>query len=72
MAVYAFPDLKFLGTVAVGQDPNWIRVRADSKVAFICNRGSNDIAVLDLDTMKVIKRIPAGTRPARFDIVDVK
>jgi YVTN family beta-propeller protein len=72
VAVYAMPDVKFLGLVQVGQDPNWIRVRADSKVAFVANRGSNDVSAIDLATMKEIKRIPAGVRPARFDIVDVK
>lgn len=72
VAVYSLPDLKLLGTVAVGEDPNWVRVRADSKIAFVTNRGSNDVSAVDLDQMKEVARIPAGTRPERFDIVDVK
>ena len=72
VAMYSLPDLKLLGTVPVGEDPNWIRIRADSKIAFVSNRGSNDISAVDLDKMKEVVRIPAGTRPERFDIVDVK
>jgi len=72
VAVYQLPALELLGTVAVGQDANWIRVRADSKIAFITNRGSNDLSVIDLDALKEIKRIAIGKRPARFDIIDVR
>jgi len=72
VAVYSLPSLQLLGTVPVGQDANWIRVSADSKIAFVTNRGSNDLSVIDLDALKEIKRIPVGKRPARFDIIDVK
>ena len=72
VAVYGLPDLKLLGTVPVGEDANWIRVRGDSKVAFVTNRASNDLSVVDLDALKEISRIPVGTKPARFDIIDVK
>lgn len=72
VAVYNLPSLDLLGTVPVGEDANWIRVRADSKIAFVTNRGSNDLSVVDLDALKEIKRIPVGNRPARFDIIDVK
>jgi DNA-binding beta-propeller fold protein YncE len=72
VAVYSMPDLKYLGKIAVGKDPNWIRVRADSKVAFTGNRGSNDMSVIDIDQMKELARLPAGTRPERLAIVDVK
>jgi DNA-binding beta-propeller fold protein YncE len=72
VAVYSLPDMKLLGTIATGDEPNWIRVRADSKIAFTGNRGSNDISAIDLDQMKEVARIPAGTFPERFDIVDVK
>jgi YVTN family beta-propeller protein len=71
VAIYKLPDLQLLGTVPVGEDANWIRVRADSKIAFVSNRGSNDLSVIDLDALKEIKRIPVGKRPARFDIIDV-
>jgi DNA-binding beta-propeller fold protein YncE len=72
VAFYSLPDLKFLGTVPVGKAPNWIRVRADSKIAFTGNPGSNDVSVIDIPQMKEITRVPAGLRPARFDIVDVR
>ncbi len=71
VAVYSLPDLKLLATVPTGTDGNWIRIRADSKAAFITNRGSNDISVVDLDALKEIARIPVGGRPERFSIIDV-
>ena len=39
VAIYNLPGLQLLGTVPVGDDANWIRVRADSKVAFVTDRG---------------------------------
>jgi YVTN family beta-propeller protein len=72
VAVYDLPGLELLGTIPVGKDANWIRVRADSKVAFVTNRGSNDLSVIDLVTLREIKRVAVGSKPARFDILDVK
>jgi len=69
--VYSMPDLKLVGQVAVGDDANWIRVRADSKVAFISNRGSGTVSAIDISTVKELARFPAGKHPGRFDIVDV-
>ncbi|MGV3480497.1 MAG: beta-propeller fold lactonase family protein [Sphingobium sp.] len=71
VAVYSLPDLKLRGTVPVGEDPNWIAVRADSKVAFVSNRKSNSISVVDLDGLKEIRKVPAGTLPQRLSVIDV-
>jgi DNA-binding beta-propeller fold protein YncE len=72
VAIYSMQDLKLLATVPVGGSPNWIRVRSDSKVAFIGNPGTNSVSVIDIGQAKEIKRIPAGLKPARLDLVDVK
>jgi len=69
--VYSLPDLKLLGTVPVGDDANWVRIRADGKVAFVSNRGSGTISAIDIAGLKEITRIPGGSHPGRFDIVDV-
>lgn len=71
MAVYSYPDLKLVAKVPVGDDPNWIAVRSDSKMAFVSNRGSDDVSVIDLTTFKEVKRIPAGDTPQRMDIAVV-
>ncbi|QIB66894.1 YncE family protein [Kineobactrum salinum] len=72
VSVFSLPDLQSLGTIPVGEDPNWVRIRSDSKVAFVSNRGSNTVSVVDLETMKEITQVPAGSRPERFAIVDVE
>jgi YVTN family beta-propeller protein len=71
VAVYALPGYQLRGTISVGEDPNWIAVRSDSKVAFVSNRGSNSLSVLDLSTLKEIKRIPLGKMPARLSVIRV-
>jgi YVTN family beta-propeller protein len=71
IAVYSLPQYQLLGTIRVGEDPNWIDVRGDSKIAFVSNRGSNTLSVLDLSTLKEIKQIPLGKMPARLSVIRV-
>lgn len=71
VAVYRLPDYVLEGTIKVGDDPNWIAVRGDSKVAFVSNRGSNTISVIDLQKMAEIKQVPAGRMPQRLSVIDV-
>jgi YVTN family beta-propeller protein len=71
VAVYSLPKYDLLGTIRVGEDPNWIDVRGDSKIAFVSNRGSNTLSVLDLTSLKEIKQIPLGKMPARLSVIHV-
>jgi len=71
VAVYSLPDYKLLGTIKVGDDPNWIVVRADSRIAFVTNRGSGTLSVLDIDGLKELKQIPVGKMPQRLSVIDV-
>ncbi len=71
VAVYSLPKYELLGTIRVGEDPNWIDVRGDSKFAFVSNRGSNTLSVLDLTSLKEIKQIPLGKMPARLSVIHV-
>jgi YVTN family beta-propeller protein len=71
VAVYSLPGYRLLGTIKVGDDPNWIVVRADSKVAFVTNRGSGTLSVLDLANLEELKQIPVGKMPQRLSLIDV-
>ncbi len=71
VAVYSVPDYRLIGTIKVGDDPNWIGVRSDSKIAFVSNRGSHTLSVLDLDAMRELKQIPVGRMPQRLSVIDV-
>ncbi len=71
VAVYRLPEYKLLGTIQVGEDPNWIKFRSDSKIAFVSNRASNTLSIVDLEKMKEIKEVPVGRMPARFSVIRV-
>ncbi len=71
VAVYKLPDYALIGTIKVGDDPNWIAFRSDSKVAFVTDRGSNALSVVDLATMSDVKRIPIGRMPQRLSVLNV-
>jgi DNA-binding beta-propeller fold protein YncE len=71
VAVYRLPEYALIGTIKVGDDPNWIGVRSDSKVAFVSNRGSNSVSVLDLEHMVELQRIPTGRMPQRLSVITV-
>ncbi|MFI4975251.1 MAG: YncE family protein [Caulobacterales bacterium] len=71
VAVYSVPDYRLVGTVKVGDDPNWIAVRSDSRIAFVSNRGSGTLSVIDIDTLKELKQIPVGKMPQRLSVIDV-
>ena len=68
VAIYRLPDLSLVKTIPVGDDPNWIRVRADSKFAYVSNRGSGDLSVIDLEKLVETRRIPIKKGVARFDV----
>jgi YVTN family beta-propeller protein len=71
VAVYRLADYSLIGTIKVGDDPNWIAVRSDSRVAFVSNRGSNTVSVIDLAAMAEIKQIPIGKMPQRLSVIHV-
>jgi YVTN family beta-propeller protein len=71
VAVYGLPDLKLLKKIDVGDDPNWIVVRSDSKAAFVTNRGSDELSVIDLEGLTEIKRFKLGDMPQRMNLVRV-
>ena len=65
--VYAWslPDLEYLGGVAVGSHPDWLTMTPDSRYLYSANAGSNDVSVIDTQTMTEIARITVGQVPKR-------
>jgi YVTN family beta-propeller protein len=53
-------------TIAGGTSPTDVAIRADGKIAFITNSGSNDVSVVDVDARKELTRVPAGKRPVHI------
>ena len=63
--VFSLPDLKPLGTVFVGQHPEWITFTPDGKFAYIGAAGDNMTYAVDVRAMKVVAQIPVGQVPKR-------
>jgi DNA-binding beta-propeller fold protein YncE len=51
------------GQVHVGNDPNQITLTKDGRYAFVPLRGEDQIAVVRLEPLAVVKRIPSPKRP---------
>jgi YVTN family beta-propeller protein len=62
---YSMPDLKLLGSVPVGMDPDWLTFTPDSKSVYVACAGSNYVSVVDVQSIKEITRIPVGAVPKR-------
>ena len=62
---YGLPDLKLLGEVKVGDDPDWLTFTPDSSRVYVANAGSNSVSVIDAVARKEITRIPVGQVPKR-------
>ena len=63
---YSLPDLKLLGGAALsGKGASWLTLTPDNKTAYVANEQTNDVSVVDVNSMKEIAKIPVGFGPAR-------
>lgn len=67
--VYTLPDLGYVTSIQVGDEPKWIDCSSDSKFAYVSNRNSNTLSVISLDEMKEVKQIEVGKYPQRLTVV---
>jgi YVTN family beta-propeller protein len=65
VAAFSMPDLKPLGIVPVGHDPDWVTFTPDSKTIYVACAGSDFVVAVDVATRKVVARIPVGFVPKR-------
>jgi YVTN family beta-propeller protein len=59
------PDLKLMGSVPVGEDPDWLTFTPDSKSVYVACAGSNWVNVIDVKSIKSVTKIPVGQVPKR-------
>jgi YVTN family beta-propeller protein len=71
VCAYRLPELELVATIPVGQEPNWIVCSKDGSFAYVSNRKSNNLSVIDIKALKEVKRIPVGEYPQRMRVVDV-
>jgi YVTN family beta-propeller protein len=52
-----------LTTLPVGKEPHEVAITPDSKKAYVAVYGENVVAVIDLQNLRVVKRIATGIAP---------
>lgn len=77
--VYALPDLKLQGHVALpelklqafakplGALPNWVTFTPDSKMIYVSNSGIRSVSAINTSAMRVVANIPVGEVPKRIN-----
>jgi YVTN family beta-propeller protein len=62
---YSLPDLKPIGSVTVGQHPEWVTFSPDGKLIYVAVAGDNAVTVVNTATLAIAARIPVGQVPKR-------
>ena len=62
---YSLPDLRPIGSVHVGQHPEWVTFSPDGKSIYVATAGDNAVSVVNTATLKEVARIPVGQVPKR-------
>jgi YVTN family beta-propeller protein len=63
---YSLPDLKLLGYVSTGVQPDWVTFTPDSKMIYVSNSGDSSVSAIDIRGLKEVARIPVGQSPHRI------
>jgi YVTN family beta-propeller protein len=61
---WSLPDYEYLGRVHIG-NPAWMTATPDSRYIWVGVASHNDVAVVDVQTQEVVKRMPVGQTPKR-------
>jgi YVTN family beta-propeller protein len=81
--VYSLPDLKMLGLAAlpdlrlpgrdpIGAIPDWLTFTPDSKTVYVGNSTFNSVVAIDVQTRKVVAKIPVGQVPKRMNTLALR
>lgn len=62
---YSLPDLAYIGGVETGSHPDWLTFSPDSRFVYVANGGSDDVSIIEIDTLEEVVRLPVGASPKR-------
>ena len=63
---YSLPDLHLIGGADLGgKGASWVTLTPDGKTAYVAMAVTNDVSVVDINSLKEITRIPVGFVPKR-------
>jgi YVTN family beta-propeller protein len=71
VCVYTHPELKLIKTIPVSKDHNYVIFSKDGKYAYVANRQSNDLSIIDVGKLEEVKRLKLGRYPQRMVVVNV-
>ena len=72
LVVYSHPELEVIAQIPVGTDPNSIQFSKDGAYAYVSNRASGDLSVIDTKAKREVKRISLGKYPQRMAVVTIE
>ncbi|HUF73808.1 MAG TPA: beta-propeller fold lactonase family protein [Gammaproteobacteria bacterium] len=62
---YSVPELEYLGGVATGSHPDWLTFSPDSRFVYVANGDSDDVSIIEIETLEEVVRLPVGRSPKR-------
>ena len=65
VAAYSLADWSLIKVVPVGSHPEWLTIPPDGNSLYVACAGDDAVVVVDIKTMKVVKKIPVGAVPKR-------
>lgn len=69
--IYDVKSEKIVGSVPVGEGPNWVAFSPDGKYVVVSNAGSDDVSIIDAPARREVARVKTGKIPKRIVIASV-
>lgn len=69
--IYDVSAGKIVGSVPVGDGPNWVTFSPDGKYVVVSNSGSDDVSIIDVKARRELARVKTGKIPKRVVIAGV-
>lgn len=69
--IYDVKAGKVVGSVPVGDGPNWVAFSPDGKYVVVSNAGTDDVSIIDVKARREVARVKTGKIPKRVVIASV-
>jgi DNA-binding beta-propeller fold protein YncE len=74
--VYSLPNLELVGSVVVGDMPNWVAFTPDSRFVYVTTQedevANGNVTVIDTTSLSIVSTIEVGHKPKRIHMVVVR
>jgi len=72
---YSLPDLQLVGSIAVGDMPNWLAFTPDSRFVYVTTQedevSNGNVTVIDTTSFSIVSTIEVGHKPKRIHTLNV-